>query len=159
LNENKNRAEFEEQFGFLVHEASSIFDEIETWLTVEAEPFFFTHTSPQDVIRDHIKYPDIVLRVLDSVANTALLTINKILRLLHHTKLRLCCEQGQNWQLQMETSRHFEDPNIIELQRQRVRTAFNFVQGESILAAKPLEFGLRQVQYGGSGCSEDDSAT
>jgi hypothetical protein len=116
-----------------------MFDDVRKWLTVEAEPQFLSYTSSQQVLQEHINYPDIVSGVLDCVAHTALITIDKILRFLCYTRLRSSSLAGRRRQL-------LDDPVIIELWRQRAITAFKFVQGESELAAKPLAFGLQQFQ-------------
>jgi len=132
-----------------------MFDDVKKWLTVEAEPLFLSYASSQQVIQEHINYPDIISGVLDCVANTALLTIDKILRFLCHARLRSSSLAGRSRQQQLETSQLLNDPEIIEKWRQRAITAFKFVQGKSKLAAKPLDFGLRQVQSSGSSCSID----
>jgi hypothetical protein len=61
----------------LLHRVSTMLDNVKKWLTVEAEPLF---TTSQQGIQEQIVYPDIVVGALDCVANTALLTINRILR-------------------------------------------------------------------------------
>ena len=146
---------WEEQSDLLMHKASTMFDDVKKWLTVEAEPLFLSYASSQQVIQEHINYPDIISGVLDCVANTALLTIDKILRFLCHARLRSSSLAGRSRQQQLETSQLLNDPEIIEKWRQRAITAFKFVQGKSKLAAKPLDFGLRQVQSSGSSCSID----
>lgn len=128
-------------------------DDVKRWLRVEAEPLFLSSTSPQQVIRKHIDYPDIISGVLDCVANTAMLTIDKILRILCQARLRSSSLTERSKQQQLDISQLLDGPEAIERWRQRAVTAFNFVQGESTLAAKPLEFGLQQIQSGGSSCS------
>ena len=140
----------EEQSDLLMCKACTIFDNVKRWLTVEAEPLFLSNGSSQQAFKEHIDYPDIIAGVLDCVANTALLTIDKILR--SHAKLRSSSLAGRSMQEQLETSQLLDDPEIIQQWRQRAITAFEFVKGESELAAKPLDFGLRQVQSSGSTC-------
>lgn len=137
----------------LMHKASTIFDNVKKWLTVEAEPLFLSNASSQQVVQEHINYPDLLSGVLDCVANTTLLTIDKILRSLCDARLRSSSLAGQSRQQRLGTNQDLDDPEIIERWSQRAITAFKFVQGESTLAAKPLDFGLRQIQSGGSSCS------
>lgn len=133
-------------------------DDVKKWLTVEAEPLFLSYASSQQVVQEHINYPDIVSGVLDCVANTAVLTIDKIMRSLCHLMLRSSSLAGRSGQQGLGTSQLLDDAEIMARRRQRAITAFKFVQGESRLAAKPLEFGLRQIQSGGSSCPIDISA-
>jgi hypothetical protein len=137
---------WEEQLDLLMHKASTMFDDVQKWLTAEAQPLFLSSTSSHQVIQEHIDYPDIISGVLDCVANTALLTIDKIMRFLYHARLRSSSLAGQSWQQRLETSRLLHDPEIIDRWRQRAISAFEFVQERSKLAAKPLEFGVQQIQ-------------
>jgi hypothetical protein len=146
---------WEERSDLLMHKVSMMLEDVKKWLTVEAEPLFLSYASSQQVIKEHINYPDIISGILDCVANTALLTMDKILRFLCHARLRSSSLAGQIRQQQLETSHLLDNPENIERWRQRAITAFNFVQGESELAAKPLEFGLRQIQSRGPSCSID----
>ena len=124
----------------LMHHASTILDDVKVWLTIEAEPLVLSNASSQQGTRERIHYPEILSEVLDSVANTALLTIEKILCC--HARQRsssLAKRSGQQHSLLLN------DQEIIEQWRQRATAAFKFVQGESTRAAKPLDFGLRQL--------------
>lgn len=124
---------------FLIQRASTILTEVITWVTVDAEPHFSSHTSSGQVIQGQVKYPDIIAGVSDCVAHTALLTIDKILHSLWNKILQSGNPEGYIKQL-------FATPDTIEQWRQRAITSFNFVQKESVLAAKPLGFGLRRIQ-------------
>jgi len=129
-----------------MHKAYTIFNDVKKWLAVEAEPLFLSSTSSQQVIQEHINYPDVMAGVLDCVANTALLTIDRIWRLLCHARLGSSSLAGQSERQYPETSQLLDDPEIVKQRRQRTIAAFKFVQGESELAAKPLGFGLQQIQ-------------
>ena len=131
-------------------------EEVKKWITAEAEPLFLSSAFSQRGIKGHIEYPDILSGVLDCVANTALLTINNILRFLCHTRLGSSSRPGRSRQYRLNTSQLLDNQETIEQRRQRATTAFDFVQGKSDLAAKPLAFGLRQVHSSGFSSSVDD---
>ncbi len=135
----------------LIHKASKIFDKVKKWIT-EAESLFFTETFSQRVI-GHMEYPDIICGVLDCVANMALLNVNKMLHFLCHARLQSSSMPGRGRQIRLETSQLLDNQQTIEQRRQRAMTAFKFVQGQSELAAKPLDFGLRQIQHSDFGDS------
>lgn len=139
----------------LLHQASEMSDVVKKWITAEAEPLFLSNASSQRVFQGYIEYPDVVSGVLDCVANTALLAIGNILRFLCHARLRSSGLPGRSEQHRLETSPLLDSQETIEQQRQRARTAFEFVQGESELAAKPLDFGLRQSHSSGFSGSID----
>ena len=138
------------QFDWLMNKASMLYDAVKKWMTAEAEPQFLSNTSSRRVAQGQIEYPDILSGVLDCIANTALLTIGKMLRLLCHIRLRSSSRPGRSRQYSLKISRLLENQETIEQQRQRAMRAFDFVKGESNLAARPLEFGLRQVHSSGS---------
>lgn len=133
----------------LIHKASKNFDDVRKWITTEAEPLFLSNSSSHRVIRGHIEYPDLISGVLDCVANTALLTISNILRFLCYARLRSSSLPGQKRCHQLEFSQLLDNQETIEQWRRRATTAFEFVQGESEFAAKPLAFGLQQIQSSG----------
>ena len=137
---------WDEQLDLLMHNASTMSDDVKELLTLGAEPLFLPYASSHQVGHEYINYPDIIAGVLDCVANTALLTIDKILRLLWHARLRLSSLAGQSAQQGREISQLLDTSEVIQRRRQRANTAFEFVRGESTLAAKPLAFGVRQVQ-------------
>lgn len=128
-----------------MHKAYEMSDRVKKWTTVEAEPLFLSNASSQRVIQGHIEYPDIISGILDYVANTALLTLSDMLRFLYHIRLRSSILPGRSGQHRLESSQLLDNQETIEQRRQRAMRAFNFVQGESDIAAKPLDFGLRQV--------------
>jgi hypothetical protein len=134
----------------LMHKASTMIDSVRRLLAMEAEPLFLPYTSSKRNIQEPINYPDIISGVIDCVANTALLTLHKILHLLCKARLQSGSLAEQDRQEQIETSQLPNNQEAIERWRQRAITAFKFVQAESTLAAKPLDFGLRQVQSWGS---------
>ena len=130
----------------LLRKASKISNDVKTWITAEAEPLFLSSASS---LQGPIQYPDIMSGILDCVANTALLTMNNIVRLLCHARLQLSGLPGQSRQHRLEISQLLDNQETIEQRRERAMTAFEFVWGESEIAAKPLDFGLRQVQSNG----------
>lgn len=119
--------------------ASTILGDVKKWITVEADPLLLSHAASQQDIRGHIVYPDIIAGISDCVAHTALVTINKTLRFLWSSWLR-------SSSLEERGSQFLDDSETIERWRHRAIAAFRFVQKESILAAKPLDFGLRRIQ-------------
>jgi hypothetical protein len=140
---------WEERSDLLMQRASTMSEDVNRWLKFEAEPLFLSYTSSLQVLQGQINYPDIISGVLDCVANTALLNIDKVLRSLRHAKLQSSSLAGRSRQQRLEATQHLDRPNNSERWRQRAMTAFRFVQGESILAAKPLRFGLGQAQSSG----------
>lgn len=106
--------------------------DMKVWLHNEVESHIFS-TSPS-AIRTIPKYPDIIAGVVDCVNNTMLLTLDRIISLPYHGN----------------TSAHainsFDSPETVENWYRRALIAFEFVQGESTLAVKPLGIGLRQFQ-------------
>ena len=139
----------DERLHSLMHKASTMSDDVKKWITTEAEPLLLSNASSQQNTQGHIEYLDIISGVLDCVANMALLTLGKILRSLCHAQLRWSTTPEQTKQLQLESNMLPNDPETIKQRRQRAITAFDFVRGKSYLAAKPLEFGLRQVDSRG----------
>ena len=121
-------------------------DDVKKWLAFEAEPLFLSDASPQQGTQQHIGYPDIIAGVSDCVANMALLTIDKILRVLCHARLQPTNQMRRHRCQWLATSPLLDDPDITERWRQRAMAAFDFVKGESAVAAKPLDFGTRQFQ-------------
>jgi hypothetical protein len=130
----------------LIHKASTIHNDVKKWIAAEADPLFLSYASSNQATQGHMMYPDIIAGVLDCVAHTALATIDKILRSLWETRLPSSIMDGHERPL-------LDDPETIERWHQRATTAFKFVQNESVLAAKPLDFGLRQIQPRESSCA------
>lgn len=112
------------------------FDEVQSWLTMELEPLFFS-TNPS--LMEHIIYPDIISAILDSVANTAMATLYNIVESL----LRVLDKDSLPFP---DRDDFLKKKIIMERCRARALAAYEFVKGESALAAKPLDFGLRQIQ-------------
>ena len=145
INENQiGQTTWEERAKLFVLKASKLLNDLKAWLTVEAELLFLSYDSAQGA-DEQVHYPDIIFGVLDCVANTALLVIDKILRSLCLSRLQASSGPGRSFQkqLQLQAKQLLEDPEIIERRRQRVKRAFEFVKEESEYAAKPLDFGLR----------------
>ena len=153
-----------------MHKVSMMSNELKRWIMVEAEPLLSlggkertlscdsTSHRPLDlpdsapggkesqILPDEeIEYPDIIAGVLDCVAHTALITMSQIFRFLYYVRLRSSSLAGRSGQLPLETYQLPDNQETIEKYRQRAMKAFEFVQGKSAIAAKPLDFGLRQV--------------
>ena len=128
----------------LLKEAVSVFAAVQTFLANEAEPFFASQRPS--------RYPDIIAGVVDCVAHTALLTIHKVFRSLYNAAQM--DEQEELKPLSLLT-----DSETFDNWRQRAVTAFKFVHGQSHLAAKPLDYGLRIaacIEREDTGCEFDD---
>lgn len=191
--DQKRQTQWDDQSDLLMHKVSRVSDDLKNWITVEAEPLMspsgngriplWGSTSHRPLGRlpggpgrkgceilphEGIEYPDIIAGVLDCVAHTALITMSKIFRFLYYVRLRSSSQAGQSGQFPLETCQLPENQETIEQYRQRAMKAFEYVQGKSAIAAKPLDFGLRQVlssdfsgsvdvfedrTYTGSGCS------
>ena len=149
----------EERLDILIDRALSMLTAINNWLQAKAEPYFTSRTltsitSTAYYEAEHIKYPDVLIGVLDCVANTAILAIEQLLRRLCLARLRSCGSATRSgWPRKPGLPWVSEDPEHTRRRHQRAISALNFVKAESTLAAKPLEFGLQQVQSGGSNLS------
>ena len=144
---------WEGRLDLLIQRAIKMLASATNWLSFEeAEPHFtsniLTDLSPTaECGEEHINYPDVLTGVLDCVANTAILAIERLLRRLCLARLRSCgSAMGPSWPKQRGLPWLSDDPDHIQQRYQRAISAFDFVKAESTLAAKPLEFGLRQVQ-------------
>ena len=137
-------AGWEERVDILILKSYTISANVKKWLVLEAEPLFLWHRSSHQVTHENIYYPDIISGILDCVAHKALLTIDKFLRFLFNLRIKSSKFFGPDGH-QQETDQFLDDDETIERWRQRTSAAFRFVQGESEIAAKPLDFGLRQM--------------
>ena len=142
---------WEERLDSLIQKAISMFTNVTSWLHLKAEPYFMSNTlrycTPTMDYEGHINYPDVLIGVLDCVANTAILAIERLLRRLCLARLRFCGTAIESsWPREHDLTWLSNDPERMKQRYQRTISAFDFVKAESTLAAKPLEFGLRQVQ-------------
>ena len=147
------------QADLMMHKAITLVNHVQKLLTVEVEPLFMSiSTSARGKQKQHISYPDILSGILDCVANTALLTLDKILRSLSDARPQpsTLVGNGQSGQPPIAPAQFLTDQKVLDQWRQRAMTAFQFVQGESSLAAKPLEFGIRQFRSSAPGCPNSD---
>lgn len=144
----------EEQLDILIDKALSMLTIVNNWLRGKAEPYFTSNTltslTPTTYYgAEHINYPDVLIGVLDCVANTAILAIEQLLRRLCLARLRSYGRaMGSSWPKERGLPWLSDDPEYMRRRHQRATSALDFVKAESTLAAKPLEFGLQQVQYG-----------
>ena len=143
---------WEERLDLLIQKAISMLTNVSNWLHLKAEPYFMSNTlaycnPTMNYEEEHINYPDVLIGVLDCVANTAILAIERLLRRLCLARLRSCgSAMGPSSPRELGLPWLADDPEHIKQRCQRAISAFDFVKAESTLAAKPLEFGLRQVQ-------------
>lgn len=98
----------------LIGKASKISDDVQRWVTSEAEPLFLSNASSQPLTPGHIEYPDLMSGVLDCVADMALVTIGKILRSLCHARLRSSSLLGQDTENRLRTCQLLDNPEAIE---------------------------------------------
>ena len=146
----------EARLDILIDRALSMLTDVNHWLQAKAEPHFTPNTiapftPPNYYGTEHIKYPDLLIGVLDCVANTAILAMEELLRRLCLARLRSYGSAiGSNWPKDRGLPWLSDDPERMRQRHQRAISALDFVKAESTLAAKPLEFGLQQVQSGGS---------
>ena len=149
----------EERLDILIEKALSMLTNINNWLQLKAEPYFMSNTltalTPTTYhAAEHIYYPDVLTGVLDCVANTAILAIEQLLRRLCLARLRSCgSAMGSSRPKERGLPWLSDDPEYMRRRHQRAKSALDFVKAESTLAAKPLEFGLQQVQSGSPGLS------
>ncbi|KAK0510943.1 hypothetical protein JMJ35_006495 [Cladonia borealis] len=143
---------WEERLELLIQKAVSMLTNVTNWLHLKAEPYFMSNTltyltPTMDYEEAHINYPDVLIGVLDCVANTAILAIERLLRHLCLARPQPCYNSmGPSWPQERGWPWLSDDPEQMKPRCRRAISALNFVKAESTLAAKPLEFGLQQVQ-------------
>ncbi|TVY19765.1 hypothetical protein LARI1_G002605 [Lachnellula arida] len=126
----------------LIEKAIIMLNGIKSWLTLEAEHLFLSSSSSSPGLQEYINYQDLLVGIVDCVANTALVTIDRILRSLYNAKMVSSVLMGESLGLGVE----FDGPEVVEGWRRRAVSAFEYVKGESVIAAKPLDFGVRQIE-------------
>ena len=148
---------WEERLELLIQRAISMWTNVTNWLHLKAEPCFMSKTSTYcPPTMDHeggqINYPDILIGVLDCVANTAILAIERLLRRLCLARPQPCFNfMGPSWPKERGLPWLSHDPEQTKPRCRRAISALDFVKAQSTLAAKPLEFGLQQVRSADSG--------
>ena len=147
---------WDERSESLIQELSTIYNDVQEWITAEAEPLLLPNATSQQISVGALEYPDVISGVLDCVANVALLAIGRLIRSLCRARLRSSSLPGRPRLHRLDTSQPLDDRKTIEQRRQRAITAFEFVRGRSEIAAKPLEFGLQQVHSIAINGSVDD---
>ena len=142
----------EERLELLIQKAISMLTNVTNWLHLQAEPYIksntLTYCTPtMDYEEEHVNYPDVLIGVLDCVANTAILAIERLLRRLCLARPQSCdILMGPTWPKERGLPWLSNDPEHMKPRCRRAISALDFVKAESTLAAKPLEFGLQQVQ-------------
>ncbi|KAM3066962.1 hypothetical protein ACMFMG_007106 [Clarireedia jacksonii] len=128
----------------LMHRAWKSYDNMVSWLHCSFDPHCAlgaSRASPKSS-----RYSDVIAGVVDCVANTALLMLDKMICFLYYGNMP------------SERSPNPEDRRTIKIWHQRAVCAFEYVRGQSTIAAKPLEYGLRQFQSPNKViCENDDS--
>ena len=147
--------DWEEQLNLLMLRTSTIYEKIKKWLTIEAEPLILPKSSQQS-IHEQIDYPDIICGTIDSVANTTLLKLNTIFYSICRTKCDISIAEEKGPRQRVESPYLLQNEAEMGYRLWRATTAFNFVQGQSMLGTKTLEFGLAQIRVGMSSCSVDE---
>ena len=148
---------WEERLDLLIEKAISMLTNVANWLHFKAEPYIMSNTStycPPTINHEggQINYPDVLIGVLDCVANTAILAIERLLRRLCLARLQpRYTLMGPGWPKERGLPWLSDDPEQMKPRCRRAISALNFVKAESTLAAKPLEFGLQQVRSADSG--------
>lgn len=144
--------EWEERLDLLIQKAISMLTKVTNWLHLKAEPYLMSNTLTKftptmGYEEEHIDYPDVLIGVLDCVANTAILAIEQLLRRLCLARLKSCGSvMESSWPKERGSPWLSDDPEHMKPRCRRAISALGFVKAESTLAAKPLEFGLQQVQ-------------
>jgi hypothetical protein len=133
-----DQANIIDRLDLLIQNATIILHNVKEWITVEADPLFFSCAASEQRIQGQVMYPDIISSISDCVAHTALINVGKILRSLWYKRLQSSYPEEYREQA-------FEDSKTIEQWQHRALMALRYVQKESVLAAKPLDFGLRKV--------------
>lgn len=105
---------------------------MKAWLSSRVEPHILSN--PCDTAGATVQYSDPIAGVVDCVANTALLTLDKVICSLYHGSIAT------------QAVDTFDDPEVVARWYRRAIKAYDFVQGESVIAAKPLGIGLQQFQ-------------
>ena len=140
-----------ERLDRLIRQVAANFDDVKRWLVVEAEPLFTAQPSDLDFFGQQVYYPDMTCGVVDAVANTYLLILDKMFQFLCELRPRLDIQAGIDNRQWLQRTQLLSISEDIE-RRGRVVTAFNYVKGECEVAAKPLLFGLQIMQSSTSNC-------
>jgi hypothetical protein len=127
----------------LTLQASTLLTTIKSWLEANESDTF-----------NPTAYPDVVSAVLDCTATMALLTLSNILSSLQKVRSRSSSPESPPSSMQIYARDWREDPRIIEEWKLRAVTAFRFVQRESMIASKVLDFGMEQLRLLGEESGE-----
>ncbi|KAJ9213931.1 transcriptional regulator family: Fungal Specific TF [Paecilomyces variotii] len=140
------QSELERQRDHVIYRAVSMKQSIERWYIEEFEPSLLAHRPlanastkavPPSGLQSNLgipRYPEVLFGVLDCISNSVLIRLDELLLSLTAGSLG-----GHNG------AAAAVDPNITAQRQETVRTSFNSVRQSSRVAAKPLEFGMRQI--------------
>ncbi|KAL1857908.1 hypothetical protein Plec18170_003132 [Paecilomyces lecythidis] len=140
-------AELERQRDDVVRRAVSMKQSIEKWYYEEFEPSLaaqkvlantstrpFQSDPPTTHEDDNPIYPEVLFGVLDCISNSVLIRLDELLLSLTAGSLR-----GHGGPVVSVNT------DIIARRQETVRISFDYVRRNSRVAAKPLEFGMRQI--------------
>lgn len=111
----------------LLQNACALLLNVRTWLSVGAEALFFSDDYAQGRVGGGVEYADIIAGVVDCVANTALLTLNKMVWSLYRARAKagttIAAEQSRQL---LETQQLLDNPEDLLRRRQRVAPSSSF---------------------------------
>ena len=129
----------------IILEASELITRFNRFISTALEPSFVARSSSALSTQCGLQYENVVLGVLDCVSNSSLVTLYRIVQQSRQLQTQfLPVGKMADWVQLIAVS-----GNIIGEREARALSAFHFVCGESRFAAKPLEFGIRQMQAPG----------
>lgn len=126
----------------VIFRAAILKRDMEAWYTEQLQPSRLDSNtskedslvSKRDIPADGIAYPEILHAVVDCVSNSVLLRLDEMLLAL----LSVSTERYNDLELFIASNSTSKRLNI-------VRRSYEFVKRRSRVAAKPLEFGLKQL--------------
>ena len=129
-----------------VHEGWETFDKVESWLKrihVQAQ----TSAGEACLGLQSFRYSDIIAGVSDCVAHMALMTLDKNLRSLYSCLSETPNSSNSSCCTGLHPLRPLYKAENVLRWRDRVTGAFKFVENKSLIASKPLGFGVQHFQH------------
>jgi hypothetical protein len=120
-------------------------------LALKADNLFNTITAWVEEEREMLcpaAYADVISGVMDCSVSMALVSLSKMMASLQ--RVRSLSSSPESLSSTQNSQAKWEDPEMIEHWKNRAVTAFAFVQGESMVAAKVLDFGMEQLSLLGA---------
>ncbi|KAF5856119.1 hypothetical protein ETB97_007859 [Aspergillus alliaceus] len=128
----------EMQLASLVQRSTVIHDQIEGWYLKEVVPITVFGHRQEDFnapFYTPVEYSQLLLAVLDCVVNSTLSVLEDAISTCTPPPLQLGCNRSKAYYASMIAGR-----------QQTAMNALGYVRGYSAVAAKPLEFGLKQLR-------------